>query len=75
MPFFVFLWGLYSFIDYINQRAVRLDLEPRRKELLALFASLGRDESAAEHATLSGAKTVESSSVLKAGSSSLLSPL
>ncbi|MES2787990.1 MAG: serine hydrolase domain-containing protein [Planctomycetota bacterium] len=33
--------GLYSFIYYINQRAVRVQLEPRRQELVALLKSLG----------------------------------
>jgi CubicO group peptidase (beta-lactamase class C family) len=33
--------GLYSFIYYINQRAVRVQLEPRRQELLGLLKSLG----------------------------------
>ncbi len=46
---FAFLLGLYCFIDYINQRAVRKQLEPRRQELLALLASL-RDETAGEDA-------------------------
>jgi hypothetical protein len=62
---FVFLVVVYSFIDYLNQRAVRLDLEPRRQELLALLASLGGDDSTEMHATTSGAKTVEKSSVLR----------
>jgi hypothetical protein len=41
---FVLLMALYAFIYYLNQRAVRTQLEPRRQELLALLASL-RDES------------------------------
>jgi CubicO group peptidase (beta-lactamase class C family) len=64
-PFFVFLLALYSFIDYINQRAVRCDLEPRRQELLALLASLGGDDSAEEHASKSSQQNVESSGVLR----------
>jgi CubicO group peptidase (beta-lactamase class C family) len=44
---FGFLCALYFFIDYINQRAVRVQLGPRRQELLALLASLG-DESTSE---------------------------
>jgi hypothetical protein len=37
---FAFLWGLYGFIYWLNQKAVRSQLEPRRQELLALLASL-----------------------------------
>ena len=62
---FAFLVVVYSFIDYLNQRAVRLDLEPRRQELLALLVSLGGDDSTEKHTTTSGAKTVENSSVLR----------
>ncbi len=40
---FAFLFGLYFSIDYINQRAVRNQLEPRRLELLALLADLVDD--------------------------------
>jgi len=36
-----FLFALYSFVYYLNQRAVRVQLEPRREELLALISSLG----------------------------------
>jgi hypothetical protein len=41
---FGFLFGIYAFVYYLNQRAVRTQLEPRRQELLALLASL-QDES------------------------------
>ncbi|HET6879626.1 MAG TPA: hypothetical protein VFI31_05715 [Pirellulales bacterium] len=44
---FSFLWALYYFLDYTNQRAVRTQLEPRRQELLALLKSLG-DETTSE---------------------------
>jgi hypothetical protein len=44
---FAFVGALYSFIYYLNQRAVRTQLEPRRRELLALLASLS-DETASE---------------------------
>lgn len=44
-----FLLGLYSYIYYLNQRAVRLQLEPRRQELLTLLTSL-RDETTSEDA-------------------------
>ena len=37
---FVFVGLLYSFIYYLNQRAVRTQLEPRRQELLALLTTL-----------------------------------
>jgi len=40
---FGFVLVLYSFIYYLNQRAVRVQLEPRRQELLALWASLSDD--------------------------------
>lgn len=40
---------VYAFIDYINQRAVRTQLEPRRQELLALLKSL-QDDSTSESA-------------------------
>lgn len=60
----VILLAVYCFIDYINQRAVRLNLGPRRQELLALLASLGEDVTA-EHATLSSTKSLESSGVFR----------
>jgi len=61
---FVFLFTLYYFIYYLNQRAVRLQLEPRRQELLALLASLG-DESTGEHAAMNSAKSAKSTGKLK----------
>lgn len=42
--FFGMLAVVYALIDYINQHAVRVQLAPRRQELLALAASLGGDE-------------------------------
>jgi CubicO group peptidase (beta-lactamase class C family) len=57
----VFLLALYSFIYYMNQRAVRVQLEPRREELLTLLASLG-DESTGEHVAMTCAKSLESPS-------------
>lgn len=56
--------AVFYFIDYINQRAVRLQLEPRRQELLALLAGLG-DDAKEEHATMQLAKSVATSSVHK----------
>jgi hypothetical protein len=61
---FVFLLPLYSFIDYLNQRAARVQLESRREELLTLLASLG-DESTGEHIAMSSAKSLESSRKLR----------
>ena len=45
---FIFLFAIYYFVYWLNQRAVDTDLEPRREELLTLLASLG-DESTSEH--------------------------
>ncbi|MDB5391608.1 MAG: beta-lactamase [Planctomycetaceae bacterium] len=60
---FVFLLTLYYFIDYINQRAVRKQLEPRRQELLALLKSL-RDETTSEGA-IKITENVKSSRILR----------
>jgi CubicO group peptidase (beta-lactamase class C family) len=49
-PFVVFLLVLYGFVYYLNQRAVRRDLVPRREELLTLRASLG-DETTSQQST------------------------
>ena len=38
---FVFFLALFYFLYEINQRAVRVELEPRRQELLTLLANLG----------------------------------
>jgi CubicO group peptidase (beta-lactamase class C family) len=64
-PLFAFLWGMYYFLDRINQRAVRLQLEPRRQELLALLINLGKDDSTEAHATASSAKSVESPRIFR----------
>ena len=66
-PFFIFLVSLYSFVDYINQRAVRSDLAPRRRELLTLLASLGSDGSTGEPAKMEtdSPERVERSGVLR----------
>jgi len=50
-PLFAFLLAIFYFVDYINQHAVRTQLEPRRQELLALLANLG-DESTIENASI-----------------------
>jgi hypothetical protein len=63
-PLFFFLAAIYCFIDWLNQRAIRLQLGPRRQELLALLASLG-DESACELATTSGEQEVESPRIVR----------
>lgn len=52
VPYALFLVILYGFIYYLNQSAVRRDLEPRRQELLTLLASL-RDETAGEQSLAS----------------------
>jgi hypothetical protein len=44
---FLFLFAVYSFIYYVNQRAVRVKLQPRRDELLKLLTSL-TDETTSE---------------------------
>ncbi len=42
-----FLFATYGFVYYLNQRAVRTQLQPRRQELLTLLTSLG-DETTSE---------------------------
>jgi CubicO group peptidase (beta-lactamase class C family) len=57
-----FLFAIYSFIYYVNQRSVRVTLEPRRKELLTLLASLGDEtttEVSGEYPILMSAKHIE----------------
>lgn len=43
-PMYAFLVLLYSFLDYINQRAVCTQLFPRRQELLSLLSSLDEEQ-------------------------------
>jgi len=50
-----FVVALYFLIYWLNQRAVRVQLEPRRQWLLTLLADLG-DESTEQDATSSSAK-------------------
>jgi len=47
-----FLFAIYGFVYYINRRAVRVQLEPKRDALLALLTSL------TEESASGGAKTV-----------------
>ena len=60
----VFLAVVYGGIYFLNQYAVRRQLEPRREELLSLFVSLG-DEAADEQAALRSAQSAESSRMLR----------
>jgi CubicO group peptidase (beta-lactamase class C family) len=68
LVFFVILAGsvfaMYSFIYYLNQRAVRVELEPRQEELLTLLVGLGDETSSevrGEYPILMSAKRVECS--------------
>jgi len=61
---FVFLFALYYFIYWLNQLAVRKQLEPRRQELLALLASLG-DETPSELAPTTSSESTKSSGKLR----------
>lgn len=63
-PSFFFLAAIYGFVDHVNQRAVCLNLGPRRRELLALLASLG-DEAAGGLAATSGEQEVESPRIFR----------
>ena len=47
---FAILLVVYFIVYFINQRAVRVDLQPRRQELLSLLAGL-EDESSSESVT------------------------
>ena len=49
----VILFAVYGFVYYLNQFAVRRELEPRRQELLALLASL-EDETSSNDAAADG---------------------
>ncbi|MCC6493637.1 MAG: hypothetical protein IT424_11530, partial [Pirellulales bacterium] len=59
-----FLAGIYYFVYCLNQRAVRVQLEPRREELLALLASFG-DELTSDYVAWSRAQGIESSRSLR----------
>jgi CubicO group peptidase (beta-lactamase class C family) len=57
----VVVLGVFAFVYYLNQRAVRLQLEPRHQELLALISSLKDDttsEVSGEYPILMSAKSV-----------------
>jgi hypothetical protein len=43
-----FLFAVYGFVYWLNQHAIRQQLEPRRQELLGLLASLQEEPPAAE---------------------------
>ena len=61
---FVFVLAIYSFIYYLNQNAVRTQLEPRRQELLALLASLNHEttsEVSGQYPILMSAKRIKCS--------------
>jgi hypothetical protein len=60
---FAFLFAFSAFLDYVNQRAVRVQLEPQRRELLALLNSLG-DETTSEGA-MKTEMSIKNSSVFK----------
>ena len=55
-------------VYYLNRRSVRVELEPRRRELLALLASLG-DESTDEHVAVSREQRPKAPDGCGAGSS------
>jgi CubicO group peptidase (beta-lactamase class C family) len=59
-----FLAVVYGGIYFLNQYAVRRQLEPRREELLSLLVSLG-DEGAEEQAALRNAQSAASSRMLR----------
>jgi len=60
----LFAVALYYLIYCLNQRAVRVQLEPRRQELLALIAGLG-DESTGEPTTKASGEGVAKAGMLK----------
>ena len=47
----LFFLAVFYFLYYVNQRAVRLQLEPRRQELLTLLTNLGDETANQETAT------------------------
>jgi CubicO group peptidase (beta-lactamase class C family) len=63
-PYLLFLLVLYGFVYYLNQRAVRRDLEPRRDELLALLATLG-DETADDPASATVLERIANSGAVR----------
>jgi CubicO group peptidase (beta-lactamase class C family) len=52
----LFIAALYGVIYFLNQFAVRLQLEPRRRELLALLTSLGDEAASGEAAAMANAE-------------------
>ncbi len=63
---FVFFLAVFYFLYFINQRAVRVELEPRRRELLSLLGSL-KDETTGEPVPAIRAKDNECSGNLGRG--------
>jgi CubicO group peptidase (beta-lactamase class C family) len=66
-----FLAVVYGGIYFLNQYAVRQQLEPRREELLSLLVSLG-DEAADEQAAWRSAQSAASSRMLRRGGIAVL---
>jgi CubicO group peptidase (beta-lactamase class C family) len=60
----LFVAALYTGIYFLNQRCVRLQLEPRRQELLALLKNLGEETSGGEAATIRNTAGVKKSGML-----------
>jgi CubicO group peptidase (beta-lactamase class C family) len=67
----LFVAVLYGGVYWLNQHAVRRQLEPRRQELLALLISLG-DDAAEEQAALRSAQNAASSRMLRRGGIAVL---
>jgi hypothetical protein len=62
---FVFLFAICSYIYYVNQYAVRKQLEPRRQELLTLLTSLGDETTSGEYVVMKSADGVKTSGILR----------
>lgn len=60
----IFFVAIFYFLYYINQRAVRVQLEPRRQELLTLLANLG-DESIDDRVANQPARIADSPRVVR----------